>query len=103
MESRQQELDRILTNLNTIMQALADEQQQLGRLVDSGDTAERVVRAELETGDFDCVLFSAGLRDDAHLLLFEKLMNLVHAKAPGAKICFNSNPWTTAEAVQRWV
>jgi ABC-type transporter Mla subunit MlaD len=37
-ENRQKELDRILTNLNTIMQALADEQDQLGRLVDSGDT-----------------------------------------------------------------
>lgn len=36
-ETRQQELDRILTNLNTIMQALADEQDQLGRIVDSGD------------------------------------------------------------------
>jgi phospholipid/cholesterol/gamma-HCH transport system substrate-binding protein len=37
-ESRAKELDRILTNLNTIMQALADEQDQLGHLVDSGDT-----------------------------------------------------------------
>src|SRR5438067_2203599 len=37
-EARQKELDRILTNLNIIMQALADEQDQLGHLVDSGDT-----------------------------------------------------------------
>jgi hypothetical protein len=35
--------------------------------------------------------------------LFERLLNLVHARAPGAKICFNSNPGDTAEAVQRWV
>ena len=37
-DGRQQQLDRILTNLNTIMQALADEQDQLGHLVNSGDT-----------------------------------------------------------------
>jgi phospholipid/cholesterol/gamma-HCH transport system substrate-binding protein len=38
-EARQKELDRILKNLSIIMQALADEQEQLGRLVDSGDKA----------------------------------------------------------------
>src|SRR5436305_5879020 len=37
-EARQKELERILKNLNIIMQALADEQDHLGRLVDSGDT-----------------------------------------------------------------
>src|SRR5256884_3955051 len=37
-ESRQQQLDRILTNLNTIMQALADEQDQLGPLAGDGHT-----------------------------------------------------------------
>lgn len=37
-----------------------------------------------------------------HLLLFEKLLNLVHAQAPGAKICFNTKPTDTPEAVQRW-
>jgi len=36
------------------------------------------------------------------LLLFEKLINLVHEHAPGAKICFNTTPADTAEAVQRW-
>jgi hypothetical protein len=72
-------------------------------LVDTGETAERVVETELDARPFDCVLFGAGLRDDAHLLLFERLLNLVHAKAPDAKICFNSNPGDTAEAVQRWV
>lgn len=34
---RQQQLSRILTDLNTIMQSLADEQQQLGSIVDSGN------------------------------------------------------------------
>ena len=34
---RQQQIDRILTDLNIIMQALADEQAQLGDVVDSGN------------------------------------------------------------------
>ena len=37
-------------------------------------------------------------------LLFEKLINIVHRHAPAStKICFNSNPADTAEAVKRWV
>ena len=52
-----------------------------------GLTAARV-RAAVET-------------DSAH---FEKLINIVHRHAPASmKICFNSNPADTAEAVKRWV
>ena len=71
--------------------------------VDTGETAEKVTRLHLESRTFDCVLFGAGLRAKEHLLLFEKLVNLVHARAPLAKICFNTNPADSAEAVQRWV
>jgi phospholipid/cholesterol/gamma-HCH transport system substrate-binding protein len=38
-DRRQQELDRILIDLAIIMQALADEQNTLGQVVDSGSTA----------------------------------------------------------------
>jgi hypothetical protein len=31
------------------------------------------------------------------------LLNIVHARAPHAKICFNTTPTDTAEAVQRSV
>lgn len=72
-------------------------------LVDLGATAEMVAKAHLESRTFDCVLIGAGLRSSAQLLLFEKLLNLVHTLAPQAKICFNSSPADTAEAVQRWV
>jgi hypothetical protein len=37
------------------------------------------------------------------ILLFEKLVNLVHEKVPRAKLCFNTLPEDTAESVQRWV
>jgi hypothetical protein len=72
-------------------------------LVDTGATAERALRRELEAAKFDCVLIGAGLRDEAQLVLFEKLLNIVHEKAGGAKICFNSSPADSADAVQRWV
>lgn len=75
----------------------------VGCLVDLGETAEAVIERCLKSRDFDCVVFGAGLRAPERLLLFEKLLNLVHAHAGGAKLCFNTNPADTAEAVQRWV
>ena len=73
-------------------------------LIDRGETAEAVVSAALTEKSFDCVLLGAGIRTVPPMfLLFEKLVNLVHEKAPHAKICFNTVPEDTAASVQRWV
>ncbi|MGX9431637.1 MULTISPECIES: hypothetical protein [Bradyrhizobium] len=73
-------------------------------LVDLGDTAEQVVAMALESKRFDCVVIGAGLREPAEqLLLFEKIINLVHRLAPEASICFNASPADTMDAVRRWV
>lgn len=73
-------------------------------LVDRGETAEQVVRDALGATAYDCVVIGAGVRkDDAHFLLFERLVNLLHDLAPDAKIAFNTNPSDTAEAVKRWI
>lgn len=73
-------------------------------LVDNGPTAERVVARALEARPFDCVLIGAGLRAAPdQFLLFEKILNLVHVLAPGAKICFNTTPEDTLDAVRRWL
>lgn len=73
-------------------------------LIDRGETAEAVVSASLDADTFDCVLIGAGVRTAAPLFpLFERLINLVHAKAPHAKISFNTVPEDTAAAVRRWV
>ena len=73
-------------------------------MTDFGETAEAVVRDQLEQKAFDCVLIGAGLRTIAgNFLLFEKLINVVHAHAPQAKLCFNTRPTDTTEAVQRWL
>jgi len=73
-------------------------------LTDFGETAEAVVRSQLAQTRFDCVLIGAGVRaNPSNLLLFEKLINVVHQHAPRAWICFNTMPGDTAEAVKRWL
>lgn len=72
-------------------------------LVDFGDTAQSVLTDHLRKRTFDCVLIGAGVHAPEQLLLFEKLLNVVHDLAPGAKICFNTSPADSAEAVRRWL
>jgi len=73
--------------------------------VDDGKSAETTLTDELTTSRYDCIMIGAGLRVvPPYFLLFEKLINVVHRHAPAStKLCFNSNPTDTAEAVKRWV
>ena len=73
--------------------------------VDDGKTAEAALTTELSSGGYDCIMVGAGLRIvPPYFLLFEKLINAIHRHAPAStKICFNSNPSDTADAVRRWV
>ncbi|MCP3474110.1 hypothetical protein NLM33_27735 [Bradyrhizobium sp. CCGUVB1N3] len=72
-------------------------------LIDLDETAEAAVTSALREVSFDCVVIGAGLREPKErLLVFERVLNLVHQLAPNAAICFNTNPGDTAEAVQRW-
>ncbi len=73
-------------------------------LIDLGDTAEAVAAAALGAKHYDCVVIGAGLREPRErLLLFERIINLVHLGSPQTLICFNTTPADTAEAVRRWV
>ena len=48
-------------------------------IVDRGETAEARVEAALQSRRYDCIVIGAGLREPAEsLLLFEKIINLVH-------------------------
>ena len=73
--------------------------------VDDGKTAETTLADELGKNPYDCIMIGAGLRTvPPYFLLFEKLMNVVHRHAPPSmKICFNTNPMDTTDAVKRWV
>ena len=71
-------------------------------LTDFGETAETVLRERLKKKAFDCILVGAGLRLIAqNTPLFDRLVNVAHVDAPHAKLCFNTKPTDTAEAVQR--
>jgi hypothetical protein len=73
-------------------------------LIDLGKTAETVVRDRLKQKQFHCILTGAGVRTiPEYFISFEKLINVVQEHAPQAKLCFNTKPSDTAEAVQRWV
>ena len=73
-------------------------------LTDFGQTAEAVVTAQLQRQKFDCILIGAGVRAvPSNFILFEKLINVVHEHAPRSKICFNTKPSDTLEALQRWI
>lgn len=95
-----------------VLAALAADQVRLNRLgyeshlclIDLGKTAEAVVLDQLRQKRFDCIVIGAGVRTvPSHFILFERLINVVHQHAPQAKLCFNTKPSDTAEAVQRWV
>ncbi len=73
-------------------------------LTDLGETAEAFVTEQLTKKKFACVVIGAGVRTvPRYFLLFEKLLNVVHSLAPQAKICFNTRPGDTTEAVLRWL
>lgn len=97
--------EKLTTSLNTQEAMLRD----IGFdakwcLVDLGLTAEAVVSAALDAKLYDLVLIGAGVRTlPKHFTLFEKLVNVVHEHAPSAKICFNTKPDDTSEAVLRWL
>ena len=72
-------------------------------LTDFGATAEAVIRTCLQEKLYDCVVVGAGVRTvDKNFLLFEKMLNVIHEYAPQARICFNTGPFDTGEAVKRW-
>lgn len=68
------------------------------------ESAGPQIAARLAAKPWDAVMIGAGIRTSPELLeLFERIVNLVHAEAPGAKLCFNSSPDSTLAALRRWV
>ena len=99
-------------NATKVLAGLKSSEEELTRLgysvqmclTDFGETAEKVVQMQLEQKRFDCILIGAGVRaNPSNLMLFEKLINVVHEHAPQAKLCFNTMPNDTAAAVKRWL
>jgi hypothetical protein len=58
----------------------------------------------LHRASYDCVVIGGGLRiPPKSLLLFEKVVNVIHRAAPNASIAFNTRPEDTAAAAARWL
>ena len=73
-------------------------------LTDTGETAADVLKAKLNSSKYDVVLVGAGVRTDTdQFSLFETIINIIHIYAPGSKICFNTNPYDSVEAVKRYI
>jgi hypothetical protein len=99
-------------NAEKVMDGLRKEQDR-GRglgydievcLVKPNGTDMDMIPQKLSENQFDFIVIGAGVRVlPEYFLLFEKIINLVHQNAPTSKICFNSKPTDTIEAIKRWI
>ena len=70
---------------------------------DDLDIDARVVDA-LRSQPADCVVVGGGIRKpDEHLVLFERIVNLIRVHAPSAAIAFNATGADSVDAVLRWL
>jgi hypothetical protein len=69
--------------------------------LDGSDDVEAVVAVALNVDAWACVVIGGGVRND--LLLFERVINLVHRQAARAAIAFNASPEDTYDAAARWL
>lgn len=72
-------------------------------LIDFGETAVDVIRAAITRKRYDAVLIGAGVRlVPSNTVLFEALVNLVHAELPAARFVFNHSPTPSPDDIYRW-
>ncbi|MFD3941664.1 hypothetical protein [Streptomyces sp. NPDC058579] len=68
------------------------------------DLAEAAVREQLKGGEFGVAMIGGGVRMmPEHTLLFERLVNVLTEAVPGIRLCFNTSPETTVDALRRWI
>jgi len=72
--------------------------------LDGSDDIEAVVTEAIDRRKWEVVVVGGGIRKREDLLeLFERIVNLVHGHAPGARMAFNATPDDTYEAAARWL
>lgn len=70
----------------------------------SADRAEATVRKQLQEHAFGLAMIGGGIRMlPENTLLFERLVNVLTEEAPGIRLCFNTTPEDTVEALRRWI
>ena len=97
--------DKVMAGLNGSVERLeaAGHTAQLLLTKDEA-TVEGQARTALGEGGFDVIVIGAGLRTLPPMAAqFEKLINVLHAEAPRARLAFNSNPADSDAAALRWL
>jgi hypothetical protein len=68
------------------------------------DRSEAAVREQLRGQAFGVAMIGGGVRlAPENTVLFERLVNVLTEAAPGIRLCFNSSPENTVEALSRWI
>ncbi len=74
------------------------------RLPAEPELAEAALRGCLAQREFRVAMIGAGVRmAPEHTVLFERLVNTLIDVSPGIRICFNTSPETTIDALRRWI
>jgi hypothetical protein len=70
----------------------------------SPDTAEQLIRDALDGASFGLAMVGGGIRMmPEHTELFERIVNVLHQVSPGIRLCFNTAPDNTVDALRRWI
>lgn len=97
--------DKVMDGLNGSVERL-EAAGHTARLLLTKDetTVEGQARTALADGAFNVIVIGAGLRTLPPMAAqFEKLINVLHAEAPDARLAFNSNPADSDAAALRWL
>ena len=95
--------DKILDGIRVDHERIEAAGYDLDQCLVIAETAEAEVARRLREKTYDCILFGAGIRTRPdYLLLFERLLNLVHERAPHARLCFNTSAGDSLEGIKRW-
>lgn len=70
----------------------------------SPDSAEQLLRDTLDGASFALAMIGGGIRMISdHTELFERIVNVLLEASPGIRLCFNTAPENTVEALRRWI
>lgn len=94
---------KVRAGLEIALNKLRDGGREADLLLTTTEAAAgREVERALAGEAYDCVVIGAGLRTIPKATpLFETIMNVVHQRAPQARLAFNLSPEDSAEAAER--
>jgi hypothetical protein len=70
----------------------------------SQEAAEKLVRDALDGASFGLAMIGGGIRMvPEHTELFERIVNVLLDVSPGIRLCFNTAPDNTVDALRRWI